>query len=99
MHGDMQRCECFVFEQWIHEQLTDYRETIPELMDQKWAGRFETFRIPAEQQSSFVKWLSELVSFKLMRNHGLSMVEDLISSSEEREIFDSLLNHALKVSA
>ena len=96
MHGDMTRVQCFLFEQWIHEQLTHVRETIPELMDQKWAGRFETFCIPAAQRKSFVEWVDGIVNFKLMRGQELQMFDDLVSTAEERELLDPLIEKAEK---
>lgn len=96
MAGDMPRSMAFLLEQWLHERLTHTRETIPELVEIKWPGRFETFRIPAAQRASFVDWIAATVGFQIGRGLELNMLDDLVASAEERELLIPLQEQAEK---
>lgn len=86
MHGDLRRDEAFLLEQWYHDQLTHLREAIPELLEMKWSGRFETFRIGADRINAFVQWIADDLNRMVMQNQTLNMLSDLVSTGAEREL-------------
>lgn len=96
MAGDMPRSMAFLLEQWLHERLTNVREAIPELVEIKWPGRYETFRIPAVQRASFIDWIAATVDYQIGYGLELNMLDDLVSSSEERELLMLLQEQAEK---
>lgn len=89
---DMPRNEAFLIEQFLHEQLTRYREVIPELEESKWSGRYETFHISQEARPVFLDWIQDRVRNLALRGFDAleEMLDQLVSTAAERELYDEL---------
>lgn len=90
MSGDLSRCDAFVVEQWLLQELEYCREQIPALMEEEWSGRFETLRIPEKKQASFARWLEQEVNWRVMSNKFVFMLEDLVTSAAEQAAFEPI---------
>ena len=86
--GDISREEAYVFEQYLLDNLTRYREVIPELQDAKWGGYTETLRVPEQHRNDFVKWVEDWMYSHLARGEDdlLRMLRDLSTSAQEHEL-------------
>jgi hypothetical protein len=89
---NLSRRQAFLIEQYLHSQLTAYRELIPQLEEEKWVGRYETYRIEPAIRPDFLGWVDHTVGYMAMRGTDAigEMLDQLVSSGEERELYEDL---------
>lgn len=91
-HGDLCRADAFLFEQWIHHELTHRRELIPELEQKRWNGRYETYRVPESEQKEFIERLRAALSHAAGMGWASreQILQKLVTTAEEQRLLEDL---------
>jgi hypothetical protein len=91
-HGDLERADAFLFEQYIHHVLTARREVIPELEEKRWNGRYETYRVPLDEQPAFLEKFRGAVDAAVGGGWAsrAQVIGMLITTAEELRLFEKL---------
>ena len=84
--------DCWLLEQFLLIQLKEYKEIIPELMQQRWKNYTETIKPPEVGEANFMDWIIEAIR-KIITNpyYGYELcLESLITTTRQRQLYDKV---------
>ena len=94
--------DCWLIEQFLLYQLSDYKKIIPELQETEWPGFQETLHVPELGREHFIEWIVRSIQLILLNKiEGYkTCLDSLITTSRQRELYfkrKMLWNAAIKV--